>query len=97
EAAVVPTPDPIRGVVPKAFVVTRPDHAPSSDLAADIFRYMRERVAPFRRIRRLEFAELPKTSSGKIRRVQLRALEVERAASGARGENEHREDELMVR
>jgi acetyl-CoA synthetase len=97
EAAVVPTPDPIRGVVPKAFVVVRPGHAPSSELAADIFRYLRERIAPFRRIRRLEFAELPKTSSGKIRRVQLRAQEVERAASCARGEHEYREEEFLAR
>jgi acetyl-CoA synthetase len=84
EAAVVPSPDPIRGVVPKAFVVVKPSYTPSADLAADVFAFLRGRIAPFRRIRRVEFAELPKTSSGKIRRVQLRALETERQASGAR-------------
>ena len=97
EAAVVPAPDPIRGTVPKAFLVAKRGYTPSAELAADIFGFLRQHVAPFRRVRRLEFAELPKTSSGKIRRVQLRALEAERAAKGERGENEYREDEIMGR
>jgi acetyl-CoA synthetase len=97
EAAVVPAPDPIRGTVPKAFLVVGPGYSPSAGLAADIFGFLREHVAPFRRVRRLEFAELPKTSSGKIRRVQLRALEAERAAKGERGEQEYREEEVVGR
>jgi acetyl-CoA synthetase len=97
EAAVVPAPDPIRGTVPKAFVVLRPGYAPSADLAADVFRFLRERVAPFRRVRRIEFADLPKTSSGKIRRVQLRALEVERLTTGLRGAEEYREEDVLPR
>jgi acetyl-CoA synthetase len=97
EAAVVPSPDPIRGVVPKAFIVVKPSYAPTADLAADVFAFLRGRIAPFRRIRRVEFAELPKTSSGKIRRVQLRALESERQTSGARGEHEYREEDLLAR
>jgi acetyl-CoA synthetase len=97
EAAVVPSPDPIRGTVPKAFLVLKPAYAPSAELAADVLSFLRKRVAPFRRVRRLEFADLPKTSSGKIRRVQLRALEAERQATGARGEQEYGEEVLAGR
>ncbi|MCA4134247.1 AMP-binding protein [Arthrobacter sp. M4] len=72
EAAVVPSPDPLRLSVPKAFVVLSRGHEPGPELAEEILRYCREHLAPFKRIRRLEFAELPKTISGKIRRVELR-------------------------
>lgn len=75
EAAVVPSPDPLRLAVPKAFIVLRPGYAPDADTARSIFSFCRARLAPFKRIRRIEFAELPKTISGKIRRVQLRAGE----------------------
>jgi acetyl-CoA synthetase len=81
EAAVVPSPDPRRLAVPKAFVVLKPGHEPSADTAASIFRFVEERVAPYKRIRCVEFAELPKTISGKIRRVELRALEARRRAA----------------
>jgi acetyl-CoA synthetase len=80
EAAVVPSPDPVRLAVPKAFILLRADHTPSPELAKSILRYVREHVAPYKRIRRLEFADLPKTISGKIRRVELRKLENERQA-----------------
>ncbi len=80
EAAVVPSPDPLRLAVPKAFVLLRVDHQPSAELAKSILRYVREHVAPYKRIRRLEFADLPKTISGKIRRVDLRKMENERSA-----------------
>ena len=80
EAAVVPSPDPRRLAVPKAFVVLKPGHAPSADTAASIFRFVEERVAPYKRIRCVEFSDLPKTISGKIRRVELRALEERRRA-----------------
>lgn len=83
EAAVVPSPDPLRLSVPKAFVVLAGTHTPSPELAEDILRYCREHLAPFKRIRRLEFAELPKTISGKIRRVELRKSEEARRADGA--------------
>ena len=72
EAAVVPSPDPVRLAVPKAYVVLAAGWAPDAGTAQDILRYARERLAPFQRIRRLEFADLPKTISGKIRRVELR-------------------------
>jgi acetyl-CoA synthetase len=94
EAAVVPSPDPVRLSVPKAFVVLRADARPSRELALDILRFARGRLAPYKRIRRLEFAELPKTISGKIRRVELRHLEEARHAAGERGAAEFREDDF---
>lgn len=75
EAAVVPSPDPIRWHVPKAFIVLKPGLLPSHDTAREIFRFIRSRLAPYKRIRRIEFSELPKTISGKIRRVELRGIE----------------------
>lgn len=80
EAAVVPSPDPIRLSVPKAFVMLAPGFAPSRATALAIFTFLRDRLAPYKRIRRLEFSDLPKTISGKIRRVQLRGIEHERGA-----------------
>ncbi|HTW99950.1 MAG TPA: AMP-binding protein [Acidimicrobiales bacterium] len=84
EAAVVPSPDPLRLCVPKGYVVLAAGYEPCAETAADILGFVRGRVAPFQRIRRLEFAELPKTISGKIRRVELRAgEEAWRAEHGA--------------
>ena len=82
EAAVVPSPDALKLSVPKAFVVLAAGHEPGPELAEDILRYCREHLAPFKRIRRLEFAELPKTISGKIRRVELRHSEELRHGAG---------------
>ncbi len=90
----VPSPDPIRLSVPKAWVVLKPGVEPSPAAAHALFRFSRQRLAPYARIRRIEFAELPKTISGKIRRVQLRALEKERHAAGVRGEHEYWEDDF---
>ncbi|WP_084959018.1 AMP-binding protein [Thermoactinospora rubra] len=72
EAAVVPAPDPVRLAVPKAFVTLAPGYEPTEQTARSILEYCRANLAPYKRIRRLEFAELPKTISGKIRRVELR-------------------------
>ncbi len=80
EAAVVPSPDPVRLSVPKAFVVLKPGVAPSREIALSILRFLRNRLAPYQRVRRIEFADLPKTISGKIRRVELRVAENTRAA-----------------
>ena len=77
EAAVVPSPDPLRLAVPKAYVVLRGGFEPTAETAEDILRFCRENLAPYKRIRRIEFADLPKTISGKIRRVELRARERE--------------------
>jgi len=78
EAAIVPSPDPVRLSVPKAFVVLRGDAPPSRESALSIFLFLRTRLAPYQRVRCIEFGELPKTVSGKIRRVDLRAREAER-------------------
>ena len=75
EAAVVPSPDPVRLAVPKAYVVVSSKFEADAETARSILAYCREHLAPYKRIRRLEFAELPKTISGKIRRVELRARE----------------------
>jgi|BEDMetMinimDraft_2_1075160.scaffolds.fasta_scaffold01431_2 acetyl-CoA synthetase len=76
EAAVVPSPDPLRLNVPKAYITLAAGYTPSRDTALSIFKFSREHLAPYKRIRRLEFVnELPKTISGKIRRVELRAKE----------------------
>jgi acetyl-CoA synthetase len=89
EAAVVPSADELRAVVPKAFLILKPGQKPSRELALEVFRFIRRRLAPFKRVRRLEFSDLPKTISGKIRRVQLRNLEAERRARGERGPEEY--------
>jgi acetyl-CoA synthetase len=77
EAAVVPSPDPIRLAVPKAYILLAAAATPGPELAQEILAFCRARVAPYKRIRRIEFADLPKTISGKIRRVELRAQENE--------------------
>ncbi|WP_422000190.1 AMP-binding protein [Reyranella sp.] len=76
EAAIVPTPDDIRLSIPKAYVLLTAGTPPSKETARAILEYTHQRLAPFKRIRRLEFVtELPKTISGKIRRNQLRRVE----------------------
>jgi acetyl-CoA synthetase len=75
EAAVVPAPDPIRLAVPKAYIALAPGYEPNRDTALAILRHARDHLAPYLRIRRLEFFDLPKTISGKIRRVELRQRE----------------------
>jgi acetyl-CoA synthetase len=92
EAAIVPAPDPVRLAVPKAYVLLTAGHEPTEETATDILRYAREHLPPYLRIRRIEFAELPKTISGKIRRVELRHREEEHADQ--RIEGEFRDDAL---
>ena len=75
EAAVVPAPDPVRTAVPKAYVLLAAGWSPSPETAVAILRHCREHLAPYQRVRRIEFGELPKTISGKIRRVELRGAE----------------------
>jgi acetyl-CoA synthetase len=94
EAAVVPSPDAMRLSVPKAFCVLRGDATPSREVAFAIFQFVRERLPAYKRVRRLEFADLPKTISGKIRRVELRALEQRRHTAGERGNAEFREEDF---
>ncbi|MBX9820928.1 AMP-binding protein [Afipia birgiae] len=95
EAAVVPTPDPIRLALPKAYVSLVPDTAITRDTALSIFKYVHSRLAPFKRIRRIELVtELPKTISGKIRRVQLRRLEHDNDRKDALRGQEFREEDF---
>ena len=95
EAAVVPSPDPIRLAVPKAYVLLVKDVPPSRETALSIFQHLHARLAPFKRVRRIEFiAELPKTISGKIRRVQLRRLEHDDDRANALRGDEYREEDF---
>jgi acetyl-CoA synthetase len=98
EAAVVPSPDPVRLAVPKAYVTLAGKHEPTRETALSIMRFAREQLAPYKRIRRLEFGPLPKTISGKIRRVELRAAEDARHPGGAppsgRAEHEFWEEDF---
>jgi acetyl-CoA synthetase len=86
EAAVVPSPDPVRLAVPKAFVTLRTGAEPTAETARSIFEHCNARLPPYNRVRRLEFAALPKTISGKIRRVELRATEKVKRDKGEAGD-----------
>ena len=95
EAAVVPSPDPIRLAIPKAYVLLVSGVARSPATALSIFQHLHTRLAPFKRIRRIELVtELPKTISGKIRRVQLRRLEHDNNREDALRGQEFREEEF---
>ncbi len=94
EAAIVPAPDEVRLAVPKAYVALAAGHEASAETALDILRYARDHLAPYLRIRRIEFIELPKTISGKIRRVELRGLEDEAASDGVRRDAEYRYEDF---
>jgi acetyl-CoA synthetase len=95
EAAVVPSPDPIRLAIPKAYVLLVAGKERSSETALSIFRHLHTRLAPFKRIRRIELVtELPKTISGKIRRVQLRRLEHDNDRGDALRGREFREEDF---
>lgn len=95
EAAIVPSPDPLRLSVPKAFVTLRAGVEPGREMAAALFAFTRERLAPYARIRRIEFRELPKTISGKIRRVELRREEAGRQGAAPEGV-EYREEDVAA-
>jgi long-subunit acyl-CoA synthetase (AMP-forming) len=87
EAAAIASPDELRGNVVKAFIVLAPDYEPSDELAEEIKTFVRDRLSAYAYPRRIEFvADLPKTLTGKIRRIVLRQLELERMQS-VRGEH----------
>ncbi|GAB2968888.1 isobutyrate:CoA ligase IbuL [Streptomyces pseudoechinosporeus] len=88
EAAVVPAPDELRLAVPKAYVVLAEGWEPGPDTAKVLFEHARTTLAPYKRIRRLEFGDLPKTVSGKIRRIELRE------ATAAGSDAEYREEDF---
>jgi len=86
EAAAVASPDELRGNIVKAFIVIVPDCEPSDELAEEIKTFVRDRLSAYAYPRRIEFvADLPKTLTGKIRRIVLRQLELERAQGGVPG------------
>jgi acetyl-CoA synthetase len=95
EAAVVPSPDPLRLAVPKAFIALAAEHPPDRETALSIFRHIRARLAPYKRVRRIAFADLPKTVSGKIRRVELRRAEAARL-DGTIPRDEFREEDFPL-
>jgi acetyl-CoA synthetase len=83
EAAVVPAPDALRAAVPKAYVTLAAGWEPTAETARSILAHARVNLAPFLRVRKIEFAALPKTISGKIRRVELREREEQLAPAGS--------------
>jgi acetyl-CoA synthetase len=93
EAAIVPSPDPLRLSVPKAFVSLRAGYEPTKETAGEILKFAAQKLAAYKRIRRIEFYELPKTISGKIRRVELRRTEEARTGD-ARRDNEYWEEDF---
>ncbi len=94
EAAVVPSPDALRLAVPKAYVTVRNGYEAGPELAREVFRFSRDKLAPYKRIRRLQFSDLPKTISGKIRRVELRRREMERPETLERLADEYWEEDF---
>ncbi|MFE9175115.1 AMP-binding protein [Streptomyces sp. NPDC007126] len=88
EAAVVPAPDELRLAVPKAYIVLAAGWEPGPDTAKVLFEHSRRTLAPYKRLRRLEFGDLPKTVSGKIRRIELRE------ATAAGSTDEYREEDF---
>ncbi len=90
ESAVVGSPHPIRGQVVKAFVVLVPGFEPTGELAGHIFQYAKKQLAPYKVPWIIEFVtDLPKTISGKIRRIELRAAEEQRKALNETGAHEY--------
>jgi acetyl-CoA synthetase len=94
EAAVVPAPDEVRLNVVKAYVALASGWAADEETALAVLRHAREGLPPYQRVRRIEFFELPKTISGKIRRVELRDRESAAARAGQRLPDEWRDDRL---
>ncbi|MBN9224325.1 MAG: AMP-dependent synthetase [Microbacterium sp. SCN 70-27] len=92
EAGVVGAPDAVRLNVVKAYVALVPGATADAETAHSILAHARRSMPPYMRVRRVEFAELPKTISGKIRRVELREREQELAE--ARIETEFRESDF---
>ena len=85
EVAIVPSPDPLRTNVPKAFIAIVADARPSEGIAREILLFAKEKLAGYERVRKLEFHDLPKTISGKRRRAQLRKMEAQRVKDEQRG------------
>src|ERR1700730_14943030 len=96
EAAVVPQPDETRLCVPKAYIALAEGWRPNAETARQIMEYARDHLKPYLKVRRVEFYELPKTISGKIRRVELRQREEDAYAAGIPIVTEHRDEDLLM-
>ena len=94
-AAVVPQPDETRLAVPKAYVTLAEGWSADTETARAIMEYARDHLAPYLKVRRVEFYELPKTISGKIRRVELRQREEQAHAAGTPISTEYRYEDLI--
>jgi acetyl-CoA synthetase len=95
EAAVVPQPDDTRLAIPKAYVALAADWPADAETARAIMEFVRDRVAAHLRVRRVEFYELPKTISGKIRRAELRHREAGAHSAGTPNPVEYRYEDLV--
>ncbi|OFB36020.1 AMP-dependent synthetase [Mycolicibacterium sp. (ex Dasyatis americana)] len=95
EAAVVPQPDDTRLSVPKAYVALAEGWEANADTARDVMAYARDHLAPYLKVRRVEFFDLPKTISGKIRRVELRKREDAAHQAGEPISTEYRYEDLV--
>ncbi|QDK44063.1 AMP-dependent synthetase [Bdellovibrio sp. ZAP7] len=96
EVAVIPSPHPLRQNVPKAIIFLAKGMEPTRELALQILNHSRSRLTPFKRIRRVEFSDLPKTTSGKIRRVELRVREQKRVAANEKSQYEFWEEDFKA-
>ncbi|OII13635.1 AMP-dependent synthetase [Curtobacterium sp. MCBA15_009] len=94
ESAVVPAPDDARLNVVKAYVTLASGWEATADSAEQVLAFARSALPAYARVRRVEFGDLPKTISGKIRRVELREREERAVTDGARLEGEWRDDEF---
>jgi acetyl-CoA synthetase len=92
EVAVVPAADEKRSAVPKAYVALAATAEPSPETARELFVFLSTRLAPYQRVRRIEFTELPKNPSGKIDRIALKNFE---ASALAQLKTEFREEDIL--
>lgn len=96
EAVVIPSSDPIRDFVPKALISVVKGTEPTRELALDIMSFTRQRLAPFKRVRRVEFIDIPKSTSGEIPRAELASLERGKRARGEKGTYEFWEEDSKI-
>ncbi len=95
EVGVIPTVDEKEQIVPKAFVVLKPDYFPNKQMALELFRFIRDNMAPYKRPRSIEFmTEFPKTISAKVMRKDLRSYDKDLKENGQRGKMEFLEKDF---
>ncbi|NUN06473.1 MAG: AMP-binding protein [Bdellovibrio sp.] len=96
EAVVIPSPDPVRDTVPKALISLMKGIEPTKELALDIMNFARLRLSPFKRIRRIEFMDIPKNTNGEIPRSELAQIERTKRLSGEKSPYEFSEDDAKI-